>query len=78
MSLMLFTALSMLQASAAEPAAAQPVAPVAAPAKQKKICKVDDTDSYSRLRRRICLTQTEWDQKAAGATVNDLKNIGGR
>ncbi len=56
---------------------AQP-APAVKPVKQEKICRVDENESSSRLRKRICLTQTEWDQKAAGKTANDLKNIGGR
>jgi hypothetical protein len=42
------------------------------------VCKVDNSDSYSRLRKRECHTQTEWDNLQSGASANDLKNIGGR
>jgi hypothetical protein len=55
------------------------VAPASAkPEKEKKICKVDVNDSSSRLRKRVCLTQTEWERKEAGKETNDLKNIGAR
>ena len=46
--------------------------------KEKKICRVDTNDSSSRLRKRVCMTQTEWDNKAAGESANDLKNKGAR
>jgi hypothetical protein len=73
-------ALMMAQA----PAAAAPQAPTvqepaaAAPAKpaEKKICRVDMNDSSSRLRKRVCLSQTEWNQKESGVSANDLKTMG--
>ena len=46
--------------------------------KEKMICKVDNTDSYSRLRKRECHTQSEWDRKQAGVSAADLKEMGGR
>jgi predicted secreted protein len=53
-------------------------AEAAKPEKEKKICRVDTNDSSSRLRKRVCMTQTEWDRKAAGESANDLKNKGAR
>jgi len=57
------------------PAPAEAAKPVQ---KEKKICRVDTNDSSSRLRKRVCMTQTEWDSKAAGESANDLKNKGAR
>lgn len=60
-------------------AAATPAAPAAPQEKaEKKICRVDTTESASRLRKRVCMTQTEWSRKEAGVTANDLKNVGAR
>jgi hypothetical protein len=76
---MLLLAAALL--TAADPAAATPAsapAPVQAakPVKEKKICKVDENESSSRLRKRVCLTQTEWERKEAGKSAGDLKTIG--
>jgi hypothetical protein len=57
-----------------DPAPAQTAKPV----KEKTICKVDDSDSYSRLRKRECHTQSEWDRLKAGVSAADLKKMGGR
>ena len=35
----------------------------AKPAKEKKICKTDDTQSGSHLVIRICKTEAEWQQQ---------------
>jgi predicted transglutaminase-like cysteine proteinase len=73
----LFAALLLVadpSASAANTATAP--ADTAKPVKEKKICKVDENESSSRLRKRVCLTQTEWERKEAGKTAGDLKNIG--
>lgn len=69
-------AVATQQAEAPAPATAP--APAAKPVKEKMICKVDDTDSYSRLRKRECHTQSEWDRLAGGVSTNDLKNMGAR
>ena len=67
------------QASAAvAPAAAAPSEAAKPAQKVKKICRVDTNDSSSRLRKRVCMTQTEWDNKTAGESANDLKNKGAR
>ena len=78
MSLLLVAALlSMSDPAVQTPAPA--TAPAAQPVKEKKICRVDTNDSSSRLRKRVCLTQSEWDrQEGNGVTANDLKNIGAR
>jgi len=48
----------------------------AATVKEKKICKVDTDDSASRLRKRVCMTPTEWERVETGKDVNDLKQMG--
>ncbi|MFL6725933.1 MAG: hypothetical protein ACJ8FS_05400 [Sphingomicrobium sp.] len=48
----------------------------AQPEKEKKICKVDENESSSRLRRRVCMTETEWQQKEAGKDLTDIKSMG--
>jgi hypothetical protein len=69
---------------ASDPAVAAPQSPPdsattqAKPSKEKMVCKVYNSESYSRLRKRECHTQTEWDNLQSGASANDLKNIGGR
>ena len=67
----------------ADPAVAQAPAPVQAPAtaqkvEEKQVCRIDTSDSSSRLRKRVCMTQSEWDRKAAGVSADDLKSMGAR
>ena len=54
--------------------------PAAPPAKTvvKKICRTDESDTGSRMRKKVCFSQTEWDKREAGKSVGDLKTIGGR
>jgi len=80
MTILLGALLLVADPTAAAQAAAPANAPAPAAQKQsgKKICRIDTSDSTSRLRKRICLTQTEWDQKAAGVNENDLKTIGAK
>lgn len=55
-----------------------PASPVSS-AKAKgepKICKDDEENTGSHFRRRICLTQTEWDKRDKGLDGNDLKTYG--
>ena len=56
------------------------VAPVAAKAseKEKRVCRAPTTQTESRMRRKLCLTPTEWAVRDAGKSANDLKNIGAR
>jgi hypothetical protein len=65
----------------ADPAVAQAPAPAEAPAtarkiEEKQVCRIDTSDSSSRLRKRVCMTQTEWDRKASGVSADDLKTMG--
>jgi hypothetical protein len=54
----------------AAPAQSTFVAPPAKPEKEKKVCKADPTETGSRLVKRICLTQDEWDHR--GRTVDEM------
>ena len=58
----------LLASAAAAPdqsvVAAVTAAPAPAkPAKEKRICKTDDSDPGSHMVKRICHTQTEWNQQ---------------
>ena len=67
--------LATTQASAG-PATA---APEAKPVKEKKICKVDPAETGSRMKKRLCLTASEWDQKNnKGKDVSTLRSDTGR
>ena len=78
MSILFLAATMMAQAPAAVQPAAPTTAPVAAPVKEKKICRVDDNESSSRLRKRVCMTATEWEHQDSGKSVGDLKTMGAR
>lgn len=74
------TRMSLLLATlilAANPAAA-PAETAVEPVKTKKICKVDPGLTGSRMKKKLCLTETEWAQRTAGKNAGDLKTIGGR
>jgi hypothetical protein len=66
----MFVAALMLvsaQSVADQSAVGAPVAEVSAPAKkEKKICRVDEADSGSRMVKRICLTAEEWQNRGQG------------
>ena len=55
-----------------------PVEQAAMPAKDKKICKVDPGHTGSRMKKKLCLTETEWAQMKSGKSAGDLKTIGAR
>jgi serine protease inhibitor ecotin len=59
---------------------AQEAAPTIEPTKkaERKICRVDPAQTGSRMKTKLCLTQTEWDRRAAGKSVGDLKTLGAR
>jgi len=71
-------------ATTAETASAptQEAAPAAEPtktaAKEKKICKVDPANTGTRMKKKLCMTQNEWDMKAKGKNAGDLKTMGAR
>ncbi len=46
--------------------------------KEKKVCREDFRATGSRMKKKICLTPTEWANRDAGRDAGDLKNIGGR
>ena len=77
--LLAFLLLSVDPAAVAAQPQASPAAAASAAAKPengKKICKVDTSDSTSRLRKRVCMTQTEWERAETGKDVTDLKSMG--
>jgi hypothetical protein len=76
----MISALFALMLVAQEPAqaAAQESTEVQKPEKEKKICRENVGATGSRMRKKICLTQAEWDQRDQGKSVADLKTIGGR
>ena len=73
---------SLALAAAASNASVQEPTQVAQPAaatkKESKICKVDPAHTGSRMKKKLCLTETEWAQRNAGKNAGDLKTIGGR
>ena len=77
---MLLFAAALLAATdpVATPATPTQTAQAAAPQTEKKICKVEQDESSSRLRKRTCLTASEWDLKDQGVNAADLKRMGAR
>ena len=73
MSLLMTAALLLVQS----PEATAPAQPAKAES-NKKICRVDTTDTGSRMRKRLCLTETQWEQRKAGKNAGDLKTMGAR
>lgn len=51
----------------------QQAEPTPVPAKEKKICRVQETTGSRLGAKRICKTQAEWDEIAANAR-NDVEN----
>jgi hypothetical protein len=71
--------LATLLLAAANPGqATQPAVPDQKPRAERKICKTEEGHTGSRMSKRVCLTQTEWDRRDAGVNVGDLKTIGAR
>ena len=63
--------------ASAAPAPVTTPPPAAKPAKEKKICKVEDADSGSHMARRICLTQDEWAHRGQGMMNNSRSGFTG-
>ncbi len=59
-------------------AATQAAEPAQAAAKEKKVCRIDPANTGTRMKKKLCLTQTEWDIRSRGKSASDLKTIGGR
>jgi len=58
-----------LQSSPPDPnqSATNAPAATAAPAKkEKKVCRIDEAPSGSRMPHRVCMTPSEWDNHAQG------------
>ncbi len=57
-------------------------APATEPAKtaekEKKICRVDPANTGTRMKKKLCLTQNEWNMRAKGKNAGDLKTMGAR
>lgn len=68
----------LLIADNSPPSEATQPAEAAQTVKEKKICKADPSYTGSRMRKKLCLTEAEWDAKARGKSAADLKTIGGR
>ena len=77
MSLLLLAALlsadPAVQPAPAQPAPQAATVPAAKPKKPKLVCKTSDDDTGSRMVKRTCLTQEEWDSRAQGRTADDLQ-----
>ncbi|MBA3666465.1 MAG: hypothetical protein H0W65_01915 [Sphingomonas sp.] len=69
----------LLASDAAVATPAQP-APTAAQAStaESKICRPDPAYTGTRMRKRLCLTQNQWDLRGNGKSAGDLKTIGAR
>ena len=55
-----------VDASATNPAAANTEAK-----KEKKICKADEAFTGTRMAKRICLTRSQWEQRARSMGAGD-------
>lgn len=64
------------QASVAPQPAAPVLAPAVKPAKEKKICKIDDADSGSHMVKRLCLTAQEWQDRGDGQNMTHSSRSG--
>ena len=64
--------------TASTPTEATATEPAKVVEKEKKVCRVDPANTGTRMKKKICLTQNEWDMKAKGKSAADLKTIGGR
>ena len=71
----LFVALLLLGSVQAEPS---PATPAPAPKKAAKTCRDDPSYTGTRMRKKLCLTQAEWDLRSQGKNAGDLKVLGAR
>lgn len=79
MSVFVAVLLASAQATAAQQPSAAPEAATEAPKpKAKKICKLDDQTSGSRMARRICLTEDEWAQRTKGMSQSARSGFSGK
>jgi hypothetical protein len=63
-------------ASAPTEAATTAAEPARTAGKEKKICRVNPADTGSRMKKKLCLTQNEWDMRSKGRSAEDVKTLG--
>jgi hypothetical protein len=80
MSPLLFSVLLLASdPSAADASATSNPAEQAVPAKkEKKICRIDPANTGSRMPKKFCLSQVEWEKHNAGRSAGDLETVGAR
>ena len=66
------TALAPQSSATAAPAAETPKP------KPKKICRLDPETSGSRMAKRLCLTEEEWEQHSSGMTQSARSGYSGK
>ena len=71
----LLSAEPAVQPAPAQPATQTTTAQLAKPKKPKLICKSSDDDTGSRMVKRTCLTQQEWDARVQGRSADDLQTL---
>ena len=71
-------ALLIVAENPASTAAAEPAGSAPQATKERKVCKADPNFTGSRMRKKICMTEAEWDLKAQGKSAADLKSMGAR
>lgn len=76
----LFAGLMLVLLGAQVPAAPETARSDApAPAvKEKKICKTQDGGTVSRMRKRVCRTEREWEQAESRTDASDLQRMGAK
>lgn len=45
-------------------------------AKEKKICKTAEGETYSRVRKKVCRTAAEWENSRSKVDAGDLRRMG--
>ena len=66
MSPLLFSVLLLASDPTTATAASNPVEQPAEVKKEKKICKVDPAYTGSRMKKNLCLTEAQWEQRKQG------------
>ena len=53
-----------------------PAAAVQKLKKERKICRVPEVQTGTRMRQRVCKTESEWAKRDEGHSADDLKTMG--
>jgi predicted secreted protein len=72
----MISALFALMLIAEEPLLVSAPADAQKPKKEKKICRVDEAQTGTRLQKKTCLTKSQWEERAHSNRTDDLKLIG--